>query len=141
MRRALVHAINRQEIVDTIVMGMSPVPHSFLSPNQAAYRDIESTGPRYDYDPRRAAQMLEARGFRKATDGMYRDEANQRLQLEVLAGQSEQVAKAALAVADYWQRLGIEATAVRTTPQQAQDVPFMASFPSSSLQDIIDRTM
>src|SRR5207249_3976846 len=61
VRRALAHAIDRQELVDTLAAGLSPIPHSFLNPNQPEYRDIEAAVPRYEYDPRRAAQLLEAR--------------------------------------------------------------------------------
>jgi peptide/nickel transport system substrate-binding protein len=130
LRRALAHAIDRQEMVDTLIAGMSPVAHSFLSPNQAAYRDIEAALPRYDYDPSRAAQLLDARGYRKGADGTYRDQANRRLELEVRSAPEEQVAKAALAVADYWQRLGVDATAVRLSPQQFQDQQYVATFPA-----------
>ena len=130
VRRALAYAIDRQEIVDTLVAGLSPVPHSLLSPNQAAYRNIEAAVPRYDYDPRRAAQMLEARGYRKGQDGIYYDEANRRLELEVRSGAAEAGAKPASAVADYWRRLGVDATAVRPSPQQTTDVEYVATFPA-----------
>jgi peptide/nickel transport system substrate-binding protein len=130
IRRALVHAINRQEIVDTLVAGLSPVHHTFLSPNQAAYRDIEATVPRYDYDPRKAAQMLEASGYRKGPDGTYRDEANGRLELEVRSGPVDAMFKPASAIADYWQQLGVDATAVRIAPQQIRDLQYVATFPA-----------
>jgi len=130
VRRALAHAIDRQEMVDALVAGMSPVAHSRLSPNQAAYRDIEAALPRYDYDPTRAAQLLDARGYRKGPDGTFRDEASRRLELEVRSGPGEEPAKAASAVADYWQRLGVDATAVRASPQQFQDQQYVATFPA-----------
>lgn len=130
LRRALAHAIDRQELVDTLVAGMSPVPQSFLSPNQAAYRDIEAAVQRYEYDPRRAAQMLEAQGYRKGADGIYRDEGNRRLELEVRSGPADQTAKPAAAVADYWKRLGVDATAVRPSPRQAEDSEYRSTFPA-----------
>ena len=130
VRRALVHAIDRQEIVDTLVTGLSPVPHTFLSPNQAAYRDIEAAVPRYEYDPRKAAQMLEAGGYRKGPDGTYRDEANRRLELEVRSGPLATMSKTASAVADYWQQVGVDATVVRLAPQQIQDQQYVATFPA-----------
>jgi peptide/nickel transport system substrate-binding protein len=130
VRRALAHAIDRQEMVDTLAAGMSPVAHSRLSPNQPAYREIEAAVPRYEYDPTRAAQLLEARGYRKGMDGMYRDEASQRLELEVRSGPGEETAKAASAVAAYWQQLGVDATAVRPSPQQFQDPQYVATFPA-----------
>ncbi len=129
-RRALAHAIDRQELADTLVAGLSPVAHTLLSPNQPAYRDIELTVPRYEYDPGRAAQLMDAAGYRKGPDRTYRDEANRRLELEVRSAPEEQAAKSASAIADYWQRLGVDATAVRTTPQQSQDPAYVATFPA-----------
>ncbi len=130
VRRALVHAIDRQEIVDTLVAGLSWVPHTVLSPNQPAYRDIEAAVPRYEYDPRKAAQMLEASGYRKGPDGTYRDEANRRLELEVRSGPLDAMFKPASAIADYWQQVGVDATVVRLAPQQVQDQQYVATFPA-----------
>ncbi|MBM2813227.1 MAG: hypothetical protein HW416_3986, partial [Chloroflexi bacterium] len=130
VRRALAHAIDRQEIVDTLAAGMSPVAHSRLSPNQAAYRDIEAALPRYDYDPTRAAQFLEARGYRKGPDGTYRDEASRRLELEVRSSTGDLTAKPASAIADSWKRLGVDTTAVPISPQQFQDQQYVATFPA-----------
>lgn len=36
-RRALLHAINRQDMADTLQAGVAPVAHSFLSPGQGDY--------------------------------------------------------------------------------------------------------
>jgi peptide/nickel transport system substrate-binding protein len=130
LRRALAHAIDRQEIIETLMAGMSPVPLSILGPNQAAYRDIEAAIPRYGYDPARAAQLLEDRGYRKGGDGIYRDPADQRLELEVRSSPEEQYGKTALAVADFWHRLGVDATAPRMSPQQFQDQQYVATFPA-----------
>jgi peptide/nickel transport system substrate-binding protein len=129
-RRALAHAIDRQELADTLVAGLSPVAHSFLSPNQAAYGDIEAAIPRYGYDPRSAALLMDAAGYRMDPDRTYRDEANRRLEVEVRSAPEEQAAKSASAIADYWQRLGVDATAVRNTPQQSQDPQYVATFPA-----------
>jgi ABC-type transport system substrate-binding protein len=129
-RRALAHAIDRQEIVDTLAAGMSPVPQTFLSPNQAAYREIEAAVLRYDYDLRRSAELLERNGYQKGADGTYRSEAGRRLELEVRSGPAEQAAKPASVVAGYWQRMGADATAVRLSPQQTQDAQYAATFPA-----------
>jgi len=128
-RRAMMHAINRTEITDTLAFGMSPVAHTYLSPNQPANAEIEASTARYDYDPRRASQLLEELGFRKGADGQYRDEANARLEVEIRAGPEDEHAKSAQAVADYWQRLGIGVDYLRVTPQQFQDQQYTGAFP------------
>jgi peptide/nickel transport system substrate-binding protein len=129
-RRALAHAVDRRELADTLVAGLSPVAHTFLSPNQPAYREIEAATPRYDYDPGRAAQLLEAAGYQRGPDRIYRDRENRRVELEVRSAPEDQAAKSASAIADYWQRLGVDATAVRATPQQSQDPQYVATFPA-----------
>jgi peptide/nickel transport system substrate-binding protein len=128
-RRALTHAIDRAEINDTLVAGMSPVAHTFLSPNQPAYREIEASATRYEYDPRRAAQLLEEMGFRRGADG-YRDATDRRLEVELRAGPEEEHAKTASAVADYWQRLGVGSSYLRLTQQLFQDQQYAGAFPA-----------
>ena len=129
-RRALVHAIDRQEMADTILGGLSPVPHSMLEPNQAAYREIEASIPRSDYHPRRAAELLQELGYAKGPDDAYRDAAGQRLEVEVRTSTIEEHVKAGAAIADYWQRLGVGATTARVAPQRVQDLEYVATFPA-----------
>jgi len=129
-RRALAQAIDRQEMADTLASGLSPVPHSFLDPNQAAYHDIEATLRRYDYDPKGAAQILENLGFRKSVDGTYQESSSQPIKLEVRSTGMGQTSRAASAVADYWKRLGVDATTVVASSQQFQDPEYQATFPS-----------
>ena len=62
LRRAMLHAVDRQELADTLMARLTPVAHSFLFPNQAQCREIEAALPRYGHDPRRAGQMVEALG-------------------------------------------------------------------------------
>jgi peptide/nickel transport system substrate-binding protein len=129
-RRALVLAIDREEMVDTLGGGISPVPHSMLEPNQPEYRAIEASIPRYSYDPRRAAQFLQELGYQRGPDGVYQDAAGRRLEVEVRTGPSEELGKAGAAIAGYWQRLGVAATAERVPAQRMQDFEYLATFPA-----------
>jgi len=108
-RRALLHAIDRQEMVDTLLFGVLPVAHSYLNPGQAMYRDVEERSVvRYEYDPRKAMQVIDGFGYRKGADGMYRDAGGQPLAVEILVSASQEInVKSTFAVADYWQRLGV----------------------------------
>jgi ABC-type transport system substrate-binding protein len=56
-RRAMAHALDRKEMVDTFMAGVSSVAHSYLGPDDADYREIEGTIPRYEYDPARARSL------------------------------------------------------------------------------------
>jgi peptide/nickel transport system substrate-binding protein len=108
-RRAMVQAIDRAQLVDELAMGLTAVADAIISPRDAEYPRIESRIVKYSYDPRAATSALEGLGFTRGTDGVLRDSTGQQL---VVPAQTSQGAalqeKAALAVADYWQRLGIK---------------------------------
>jgi peptide/nickel transport system substrate-binding protein len=133
-RRALLHAIDRQEMVDSIQSGVVPVAHVFVSPDEPEYRDLEPSVVKYAYDLRRATQMVEQLGFTKGTDGLYRDPSGQRLAVELRATAGDLNSKTMFSVADYWQRLGLATETVSIPPQRASDLEYRANFPGFAVQ-------
>jgi peptide/nickel transport system substrate-binding protein len=129
-RRALLHAIDRQEMADTLQFGFSPVAHSFLSPNQPEYREIETGLARYEYDPRRAAQMIEGLGYARAADGVFRDGASRRLELDIRTGGTEITPKTSAVVADAWGRLGVPTSITLIPPSRRDEREYMSTFPA-----------
>jgi peptide/nickel transport system substrate-binding protein len=133
-RRALLHAIDRQQLVDSLQFGLVPVAHSILSPNQAQYKEIEERNVvRYEYDPRRATQIIEGIGYARGPDGIFRDAANQRLSLEFRTITTDINQRTLLAIADYWQRVGIGVDAVIIPPQRSTDLEYRANYPAVEL--------
>jgi peptide/nickel transport system substrate-binding protein len=128
-RRALLHAIDRQGMADTLGGGIAPVAHSYLNPGQPEYREIEAQLPHYEYDPRRASQLIGGLGYTRGADGALRDQTGQQLQVEILSAPADSAANAGATVADHWQRVGIGASAVRETPRLAQNPEAEATFP------------
>jgi peptide/nickel transport system substrate-binding protein len=131
-RRAMAHAIDRQEMADTLIAGQSPVAHTFLSPNQPQYREIEASARRYEYDPRQAATLLEGLGYRRGPDGVLRDQGGQRIEVEVRSPPEEETSKAAATIADYWERIGVDATPLRPSQPQFADQEWVATLPAYS---------
>ena len=133
-RRALMHAMNRQEMVDTIQRGMVPVAHHFLSPNDPSFKATEAAVVRYDYDPRRSVQLIEELGYRRGTDGLFRDNGNQRISVELRTTTDNTVHEsAALVVADNWQRIGVGAEPFLAPRQLQANNEFRATFPGFEL--------
>ncbi len=133
-RRALLHAIDRQQIVDTLQFGLVPVAQSILSPGQPQYREIEERNVvRYEYDPRRAVQLIEGIGYSRGPDGIFRDPAGQRLSLEFRTITTDINQKTMLAVADDWQRVGVATETVVIPTQRATDLEYRATFPAVEL--------
>ncbi|MBM2812391.1 MAG: hypothetical protein HW416_3150, partial [Chloroflexi bacterium] len=82
MRRALLYAIDRQSMADTLVGGLTPVADTLINPNHPAYKDIEPSIVKYPHDPRRATQLIEGLGYTRGPDGTYRDSSGEKLVIE-----------------------------------------------------------
>jgi peptide/nickel transport system substrate-binding protein len=133
-RRALMHGLNRQEMVDTFMGGLTQIAHSYLAPNEAIYKDVESQIVKYDYDTRRAAQMIDGLGYTKASDGVYQDSAGRKLEVEVRTTAGDDTrAKLQLAIADQWQQLGVAVHPEVVPRQRASDRDYRATFPGFEL--------
>lgn len=129
-RRALVHALDRRIMVDTLESGLTDVAHSVLPPGRPEFRDVEAGIIRYEYDPRRAVELVETLGFSRAQDGSIRDAAGVRLGIELRAtGGQDILEKPVLLAAEAWQRVGIAAEPLFVPPQRNQDREYRANRP------------
>ena len=66
-RRAILHAIDRQGMIDTLFDGMQLVAHSNVSPFDPIY---ETDVQQYDFDPESARSLLAEIGWAPASDGV-----------------------------------------------------------------------
>ncbi len=139
-RRALLHAIDREEMALTLAAGLLPVGHSYILPNDPEYAELQGRIVRYAYDPRRATEMIEALGYARGPDGFFRadsagrpdlaaTDAGGRLTVEIRASQLDMNRKTKLAVADYWQRIGVAVNPVEDPESRRRDVEHRATFP------------
>lgn len=67
IRRAIAFAINRKLIIQTLLRGHAQPASSLLPVTHWAWSD---DGPRYDYDPARAQQLLDEAGYKRGPDGV-----------------------------------------------------------------------
>ncbi len=132
-RRAMIHAIDRQDIVDTMQAGVGGIAHHYIGPDWAEYQDVERSIVRYDYDQRRAAQLLEGMGFAKAADGVYRDPSGQRFTVEIRTTMVDINSKSSVTVADFWQRFGVPTEVAIVPPQRTNEREYRATFPGFEL--------
>jgi len=136
-RRALLHAIDRQEMVDTIQYGQSQVTYSYVGPRAPFYREIEPSIGKYEYDPRKAADLVQSLGYSRGADGGLRDSAGQKLSVEIRTTPAENQShrKVNLSVGDYWQRIGVGVDPLFYTTGPAFDAEWRATFPAFELRD------
>lgn len=128
VRRALVHALDRQALADVILEGNGVPADTFIATNAVAYPAVERAITRYVYDPRRAEQLLQGAGFRRGADGLFADAGGARLDPELRgrAGQEDQ--EAAISV-DSWRRAGVDAGLEIISAAQSANSEFRSTFP------------
>jgi peptide/nickel transport system substrate-binding protein len=130
-RRALLHAVDRQQLADTLMQGLLPVADSVFSPGTREYEATRGSVVRYEYDPARAGRMLEELGFSRGGDGTFRDGSGQPLQLEVRSyAQRDIHHKTLFPLVDSWKQLGVAAEPVALPADRARDAREQATFPS-----------
>lgn len=80
VRKALFHAIDRQAIVDGLMEGTVQIANSGISPTSPYHNpDV----PVYEYDPAKAAQMLDDAGWVPGADGI-REKDGERLSFTII---------------------------------------------------------
>lgn len=80
VRRAILHGINREQMVQQLFEGKQPVSHTYLPPGHPGYTTAVDKFP---YDPTRGRALLQEAGFTPGPDGIVRSAAGQRLSLEI----------------------------------------------------------
>jgi len=133
-RRALYIAIDRRQLADELVYGLSDVAHSSIGPKEAEYRHIEPFIVRHAYDPGRAAQIIEDLGYVKGADGMFQDVSGRPLSVQIMATPDDTNQKPQFAVLDMWKSIGITPDAEIVTQQRQRDLAYRANFRSFALQ-------
>ncbi len=128
-RRALVMATNREEMVNAFYAGNTSVADTFIGPAEPQYANVKGSAVRYAYDPRAAAEAIEALGFTKGSDGMFRDAAGQPLNVQLHSGPTDILMKTKLSAASHWQQVGVTVTPVNDSDAQRSDVKYRATMP------------
>jgi peptide/nickel transport system substrate-binding protein len=130
-RRAMLQAIDRQQLIDGLVAGRVPVADAFISPGHPLHSAVESRIRRYPYDARQAAEAIQQLGYAKGGDGMFRDAAGQPLGVEIRAsGGRALTEKTVIATADFWRAAGVEAQSNIIPQQRLRDREFVQTFPA-----------
>ncbi|HEY3116353.1 MAG TPA: peptide ABC transporter substrate-binding protein [Chloroflexota bacterium] len=129
-RKALMQATDRQQLVDTIMYGRSVVADNFFTPSAPEFAGTLDAAVRYPYDVAAASRQIEALGYAKGQDGLYRDSAGQTLSVEIRTNQVDTNIKTMLVVADQWQRMGVKVEPVPMSPESQTDGAYVASYPA-----------
>jgi peptide/nickel transport system substrate-binding protein len=107
VRKAITHAVNRQEMLDSFFQGQGTIISGPYAPGSWAYNlDVEPL----TYDPEKAIELLSEAGFTRGADGiMEKDGKKLSLTLKVpIEKESEAVKRVVLAFKNYLGKIGVD---------------------------------
>jgi len=104
VRRALIYATPKQQIIDKLLFGKAKVGRTVLSTGWAAPKDLTQEG----YDPKKANELLDRAGWTKSADGI-RSKGSGRASVTITTttgnATREQVEQVLI---DEWKQVGVE---------------------------------
>jgi peptide/nickel transport system substrate-binding protein len=111
IRQALLQALNRDEIVETLLFGLVPRADFYVTPQDPVYGLAQQRGlPTYPYDLAQAERQLADAGWSRGADRVFRNAAGQPFQIDVTAsGQGDNVTEA-VTVAGHWSAAGFQSS-------------------------------
>ncbi|HQE94186.1 MAG TPA: ABC transporter substrate-binding protein [Anaerolineae bacterium] len=115
VRQALFYALDRQAIVDNVLMGQAIIPQTPLLPGTWAY-NTEGV-PLYTYNPQQALDLLAEAGWRRdPTTGILRHTAGVPLTFSLMVANEDQDLAVAQEIVAQWARIGVSATVQGVPP-------------------------
>jgi peptide/nickel transport system substrate-binding protein len=112
VRQALYYGLDRKRLVDEVVGGQGIVAHSIVMPENWAYN---AEVKQYDYDPTRAAQLLDEAGWVDSDNDGIRDKDGTALRFLLYANDDPTRQALIEQIAAGWRTLGVDATPTPVT--------------------------
>jgi peptide/nickel transport system substrate-binding protein len=108
VRQAFAHAINKQELIDGVRLGLAREATGPIRPGTWAYTDKV---PRFDYDPEKAKALLAEAGWKdRDGDGVVEDSTGKRFTLTIRTNQgNDERKKIAEIVQQRLKEIGVQA--------------------------------
>lgn len=132
VRRAVVHAIDRQALVDGLLDGEGIIANTLVPPRVEAFPAIDRAISKYPNDLRRTEQLVSEAGYSRGNDGVFTSASGERfaLELRVLASAHNEAEQAIMM--DGFRRAGFEPRAFVVPAAQVRDGQVRSTFPGLS---------
>jgi peptide/nickel transport system substrate-binding protein len=132
-RRALIYAFDRQALIDTVLAGQTQIAHGVVG---GLHPGANDAAMKYEFDPRRAGQLMEEMGYHKGGDSMWQDAQGRPLTMDVWGVQEEEVrVKTTLTSEGDWRSFGITTNLVIHAPTAVTD-ELAGTFPATMTRGI-----
>jgi peptide/nickel transport system substrate-binding protein len=118
VRRALLHAIDREAMVQNLFKGEKIVSHVPLSRVRKSYKKALAAATLYKYEPETAKKLLAEAGWKPGSDGVLVNSKGERMEFEFrVTAERRDHEQAQAIIADYWKKVGVR-TNIKNLPNR-----------------------
>src|SRR5581483_5903072 len=136
VRRALLHAIDRQALVNTVLDGQAPVSDSFIPPDDPRSAWVDDVTARYAYDLRSSRDVFTEAGWRVGADGQVVNREGERVALPIWTTPGAQSEQELAIIADSWRSAGLAVDQSVIPEPLMRDTKARASFAAFDITSI-----
>lgn len=112
VRRAIAHAINKQDPFEVVTGGRGLLADARTHPGEEFYPRVDREITKYPHDPRRAQQLLEEAGFTRSATGSWLTTRGTPAELPVwFTGGAAMFEQEATIIVEQLKRIGLDASA------------------------------
>lgn len=108
VRRALMHAIDRQVLNDALFENQGLMSEHFIPREMSYYPDVERAITKYPFDPQRVLQLMGEAGFHKDGSGFFVSASGERFRPENQTDGGGLFEREQNLIQDMWSKVGIE---------------------------------
>jgi peptide/nickel transport system substrate-binding protein len=132
VRRALLHALDRDALADTTTFSFGSRADAFFMPTDALFPEVERAISKYPYDPGRAGSLLDEAAWQLPAGASVRvGAAGQTLDVEVARNAGPRDQQEISVIADFWKTVGVNSS-IRIIPAgQSRDGEVVSFFPGT----------
>jgi len=131
VRQGLLYALDRQHLIDTVLLGQGLVAHSPIAPMSWAY---DPAVRQYGYDPERSIGLLDAAGWMDSDADRTRDKEGVDLAFTLLTSDEAVLANLAEEMARQWQAVGVEVEVVSRSSEAVNEAVRNRDFDAAVVQ-------
>lgn len=119
VRQALLHALDRESIVQSLSYGYDRVIEAPMSPFRPQFSRVDAAVTKYEFNPGRAQALLEEAGWRKAPDGILVNGQGERFSIDgrTRGDQQDRLQEQTVTI-PHWKAVGVEVMVNNVTSAQ-----------------------
>jgi len=130
VRAALLHAIDREGIAESVYGGEAPIGEFLIPPLSEVGRAADRVATRHPFDVRRSEQLMLEAGYTRGSDGIYTSPTSGRFDLPLWTQEAADNNAEIAIMAEGWQRAGFAAEQKLLTGAAARAPDVIASMPA-----------